>query len=74
MSLVIICNLINNFLFNDIINVCTADSRDQESIQLSITSDKGVTKHTRKHHSQDSGEVNPYLAGDHKVVRNTNTV
>ena len=46
------------------------DSRDQESIQLSITFDKGhhekVTKHTRKHHSQESREVSPYPAADHK--------
>ena len=31
----------NNFLNNDIINDCTTDIKDQESIQLSITSDKG---------------------------------
>ena len=41
MPLVITCKLSNIFLSNDIINVCTADSKIQESKQLSITSDKG---------------------------------
>ena len=40
--LVITCNISNNFLSNDIINDFTADSKDQESIQLNITSDKGL--------------------------------
>ena len=40
-SLVITCKISNNFLSNDIINDFTAESKDQESIQLSITSDKG---------------------------------
>ena len=40
-SLVILCKISNNFLANNIIYDCTADSKDQESIQLSITSDKG---------------------------------
>ena len=33
--------IIKNFIFNDKLNDCTEDSKDQESIQLSITSDKG---------------------------------
>ena len=37
---VIKCKISNNFLTNDIINDCTPDSKDQESLQLSITSDK----------------------------------
>ena len=77
-SLVITCKISNNFLSNDIINDCTADSKDQVSIQLCITSDKGnhgkVTKHTMKHHSQESREINIYLAGDHKAIRNIKTV
>ena len=40
-SLVITCKISNKFLSNDIINDFTADSKDQESIQLSNTSDKG---------------------------------
>ena len=39
--LVITCKISNNFLSNDIIDDCTAVNNDQESIQLSITSDKG---------------------------------
>ena len=74
----ITCKISNNFLSNDITNDCTADSKDQESVQLSITSDKGnhgkVIKHTSKHHSQESREVNPYAAGDHKAVTNINIV
>ena len=66
------------------INDCTADSKDQESVQSSITCEKGhhmgkytiweSTKHTRKHHSQESREVNPCPAGDHKAVRNIKIV
>ena len=41
MYLVITCQISNTFLSNDIINDCTADSKDQESIEFSITSDKG---------------------------------
>ena len=78
-SLVITCKISNNFLSKDIINDFTADSKDQESMQLSIiTSDKGhhgkVTKHTWKHYSQESREVNPYPAGDHNAARNIKTV
>ena len=40
-SLVIRCKIRTDFLSNDIINDCTADNKDQESIQLSITSDNG---------------------------------
>ena len=29
---------------------------------------------TRKHHSQESREVNPYPAGDYTAVRNIQTV
>ena len=68
--MVITCRISNNFLSNDIMNDCTADIKDQESIQLSSTSDKGhhgkVEKHTRKHHSQENREVNPYTAGDER--------
>ena len=35
------CKISNKFLSNDIINECTANSKYQESIQVSITSDKG---------------------------------
>ena len=38
-TLVITCKISNNFLSNDTTNDCTADSKDQESIQLSITSE-----------------------------------
>ena len=38
---VITCKISNNALSNDIINGCTAGSKDQESIQLSFTFDKG---------------------------------
>ena len=69
-SLVITCKISNNFLSNDTINDCTADSKDQESIKLSITSDGKATKHIRKHHSQESREFNPYPTGNHKAVRN----
>ena len=40
-SLVITCKIRNNFLSKDKLNDCTTDSKNQESIQLSITSDKG---------------------------------
>ena len=78
-SLIITCKISNDFISKDIINDFTADSKDQESIPLSIiTSDKGhlgkVTKHTRKLYSQESRDVNPYPAGDHKAVRNIKTV
>ena len=33
-----------------------------------------VTKHTRKHYSQESREANPYPVGNHKAVRNIKTV
>ena len=68
----------NNVLANDIINECIEDSKVQESIQLSITSDNGhhgkVTKHIVKYNSQESREVNHYPTGDHKTVRNIKTV
>ena len=35
------CKISTDFLSNDIINDCSADNKDQESIQLSITSDNG---------------------------------
>ena len=78
-ALVITCKISNNFLPNDIIIDCIADSKDQQSIQLNITSDKGhhgkVKKiHTMKHHLQESRELNPYQAGDHTAVRNIKTV
>ena len=56
LSLVITCKISNNFLSNDILNNNTADSKDRESIQSSIISDKG--------HQRDKTHKKTSLTGE----------
>ena len=49
------------------------EGKDHESIQSSTTPDPGHHmgngKSTRKYHTQESQEVSPFTAGDHKAAR-----
>ena len=46
-----------------------AEGKPQKSIQSSTTTDQrhhmGKLQNTRKHHTQESQEISPFLAGDH---------
>ena len=48
------------------------EGKDQESIQSSTTPDPGYCmrkcKYTRNHNLQESQEISPFLAGDHKAA------
>ena len=48
--------------------------KDKESIQSNTTLTENSiwenNKNTRKHHTQESQEVSPFPAGDHKTARN----
>ena len=50
------------------------EGKDQESIQSSTTPDPGhhigKGQNTRKYHIQESQEVSPFPAGDHKAAMN----
>ena len=50
------------------------EGKDQELIQSCTTPDLrphiGKCKNTRKYDTQESPEVNPFPAGDHKAARN----
>ena len=47
----------------------TEEGKDQESIESNTTPDQS-DKNTRKHRIQESQEVSPSPAGDHKAARN----
>ena len=59
---------------NDVIEAFLSreESKDQESIQSSATPDLGYLmgsdKYTIKHHIQESQEISPDPAGDHKAA------
>ena len=46
------------------------EGKDQESIQSSTEHHVGKWQNTRKHHIQESQEVSPFPAGDHKAAMN----
>ena len=49
------------------------EGKDKESIQSRDTIEES-DKNTRKHTTQDSQEVSPFPAGDHKAARNRHRV
>ena len=46
------------------------EGKDQESIQSCTIPDGKLTKNTSKQSTQESQEVSPFPAGDHKDARN----
>ena len=63
------CLYTNRFLLRGV-----KGCKNQESLQSTTTPDPGhhmgKSQNTKKHHIQDSQEVSPFLAGDHKAAMN----